>query len=677
MRRFRPLPAPVEPKLSPRILSMGDPEVEIDASTSTARRGSHRLLRPEIEHLLGPQGPLAAALPGFEHRAPQVEMAVAVADAFREGGELLVEAGTGTGKTLAYLIPAVLSGQRVVVSTGTKNLQEQLFYKDLPLLRKALGVPFQASLMKGRSNYLCLSRYDQFAVQPSFRQFAVADHFDTLTRWAPVTKTGDRAEIPGFPEDVEFWGRISAKSETCVGKECRDFERCWVTRLRQQAAESDIIVVNHHLLFADLLVREGSYGEVLPDYDFLVLDEAHQIEDVATQYFGVTVSSLRVEELARDAAALWERRTPRRRPLEQLRTLRQLAQQFFDAYRDGGDRFRIVPGEEPPGASRLYDSLREQIGRLSVDLKGIPEPDESTVALARRSAEILFDLERILSNSDPESVSWCEMRERSVVLRCSPINVSEMVSKCLLERKRSVILTSATLSIEGSLDYTRRRLGSHPREQKVLPSPFDFSRQTVLYVPRDMPVPRHPAFLDKVAEEVLALTRASRGRAFVLFTSFANLHATREHLNTRIQFPLLVQGEAPRGELLDRFRATQGAVLLATSSFWEGVDVAGDQLSCVIIDKLPFAVPGDPLVAARIDWIEAQGGNGFDDYQVPMAILGLKQGLGRLIRSRSDRGVLAVLDSRLLRMGYGRRFLASLPPFPVIHRREGVVEFFG
>jgi len=384
VRRFRPLPAPVEPKLSPRILSMGDPEVEIDASTSTARRGSHRLLRPEIEHLLGPQGPLAAALPGFEHRAPQVEMAVAVADAFREGGELLVEAGTGTGKTLAYLIPAVLSGQRVVVSTGTKNLQEQLFYKDLPLLRKALDVPFQASLMKGRSNYLCLSRYDQFAVQPSFRQFAEADHFDTLTRWAPVTKTGDRAEIPGFPEDVEFWGRISAKSETCVGKECRDFERCWVTRLRQQAAESDIIVVNHHLLFADLLVREGSYGEVLPDYDFLVLDEAHQIEDVATQYFGVTVSSLRVEELARDAAALWERRTPRRRPLEQLRTLRQLAQQFFDAYRDGGDRFRIVPGEEPPGAARLYDSLREQIGRLSVDLKGIPEPDESTVALSRR-----------------------------------------------------------------------------------------------------------------------------------------------------------------------------------------------------------------------------------------------------------------------------------------------------
>jgi ATP-dependent DNA helicase DinG len=655
---------------------MSDSEIEINTGTSTARRGLHRLIGTEIEELLGPLGPLASELPGFEHRAPQVEMAVAVADAFREGGQLLVEAGTGTGKTLAYLIPAVLSGQKVVISTGTKNLQEQLFYKDLPLLRRTLGVPFTACLMKGRSNYLCLSRFDEFAIQPSFRELDQAEHFDTLARWAPITKTGDRAEIPGFPENVEFWSRLSAKSETCVGKECRDFERCWVTRLRQQATESDIIIVNHHLLFADLLVREGAYGEVLPDYDFLVLDEAHQVEDVATQYFGLTVSSFRVEELARDVASQWEARSPRRhRSLEQVRILRRAAQEFFEAYRVGKDRFRITKGAEPSGAARLYETLRHEMERLAADLKGIPEPDESTVALARRSAEIVFDLERILTNSDEESVSWCESRERSVVLHSSPINVSEMVSKSLLERKRSVILTSATLSIDGSLDYTRKRLGSTPRDQKVLPSPFDFSRQTVLYVPRDMPAPRDPKFIQRVAEEVLALTKASRGRAFVLFTSFANLHATRELVGDRIQFPLLVQGEAPRSELLDRFRDTPGAVLLATSSFWEGVDVVGEQLSCVIIDKLPFAVPGDPLVSSRIDWVESRGGSGFHDYQVPMAILGLKQGLGRLIRSRSDRGVLTLLDSRVLRMGYGERFLASLPPFPLVHRREEAVAF--
>ncbi len=636
-----------------------------------------RLSSTEIASLLGPQGPLVTSFPEFEHRQSQVEMAVAVAEAFREGGELLVEAGTGTGKTLAYLIPAVVSGQRVVISTGTKNLQEQLFYKDIPLVRKALGRHFSACLMKGRGNYLCLLRYAQFANQPTFRFMKESTHFDTLERWAKVTKTGDRADIPGFPENLEFWTKISARSENCVGKECPEYERCYVTRLRQKAAESQIIVVNHHLLFADLVVREGSYGEVLPKYDHLVVDEAHQIEDVATQYFGAVVSSFRIEELARDIAAAWESRGSKRgSDPPELRTMRRVSQDFFEQYRNGKDRYRIGGEGELPQRRRSYERLRQELQRVESSVKSMPSPDEATVALCRRAAEISFDLDRILSASDPESVSWCEIRERSVALRSSPINVSELVKSHLLEPKRSVVLTSATLAVDGTFDYVTRQLGVEPRDKKVLASPFSFSQQAILYIPQDMPQPRHPSFTQRAAEEVLALTRASRGRAFVLFTSFANLHAVRKRIESRLGYPLLVQGQAPRGELLERFKTTQGAVLLATSSFWEGVDVVGEQLSCVIIDKLPFAVPADPLVSARIDSVEREGGNAFNDFQVPMAILGLKQGLGRLIRSRNDRGVLAVLDSRLLHKRYGRRFLASLPSCPLTHQHQDIEGFF-
>ncbi len=631
----------------------------------------------EISGLLGPEGPLSTVLNGFETRHSQMEMAAAIADTFREGGELLVEAGTGTGKTLAYLIPAVLSGQRVVISTGTKNLQEQIFYKDIPLVRRALQKDFSASLMKGRANYLCRLRFDEFSRQPTFRFFSEADHFDTLVRWARMTKTGDRADVPGLPENLEFWSKISARSDNCVGRECRDFEHCYVTRLRQRAAESQIVVVNHHLLLADLIIREGSYGEVLPPYDYLIVDEAHQLEDVATQYFGASVSNVRVDELARDAEAAWdERRGGHRRQVQDLRGLRRISKEFFELYRGRKDRYRVGGEAESPERLRAFGNLNSRLEQVGALLKTIPEPDESTVALCRRSAEIALELKRILEASDPEAVSWCEQRERSVVLRSSPINVSELVRRYLFEPKRAVVLTSATLAVEGSFDYISRQLGVQPQDERVLASPFDFSRQTILYVPRHMPSPRHHTFADKAAEEVMAITGASRGRAFVLFTSFANLYAVKDRIEGQLEFPLLVQGEMPRGELLERFKTTAGAVLLATSSFWEGVDVVGEQLSCVIIDKLPFAVPADPLVSARIEWVEQQGGNGFQDFQVPMAILGLKQGLGRLIRSRSDRGVLAVLDSRLVNMSYGRRFLASLPPCPLTHDRRDISGFF-
>jgi ATP-dependent DNA helicase DinG len=649
-------------------------------SLNRVERGLDALDTERVREILGPGGPLAASLPGFEHREAQQEMAAAVADVLREGGELLVEAGTGTGKTLAYLIPAILSGQRVVVSTGTKNLQEQLFYKDIPQVRKALNLPFTACLMKGRGNYLCLARFAQFQAQPAFRFFEEASHFDTLQRWSQMTKAGDRSEIPGVPEKLDFWKGISARSENCVGKECSDYDRCYVTKLRQRAAESEIIIVNHHLLFADLVVRQGAYGEVIPDYDFLVLDEAHQLEDVATANFGLTVSSAVVEELAHDAEKAWNGRSARaRQALAELKRLRGAGQELFQTFRprDGKeDRYRLRPKSMTPAQERAVDVFRRQLTRIREGLEGIPEPDESTVALSRRAGEIDIDLEVIVSAADPQAVSWCERRERSVALRSSPIRVAPMVRSMLLDRKRAVVLTSATLAVDESFDYISSRLGVERGRGRLLPSPFDYRSQALFYVPRHLPPPKDPRFTRSAAEEIRHLLHASRGRAFLLFTSFANLHAVRKELEPDLPFPLLVQGETSRGEILDSFRETPGAVLLATSSFWEGVDVMGEQLSLVVIDKLPFAVPSDPLVSARMDFVTGTGGNAFAEYQVPMAVLTLKQGLGRLIRSKSDRGVVAVLDSRLSTMAYGKRFFSSLPPFRLTHDRHEVEGFF-
>jgi len=650
-------------------------------SLNGVERGLDALDPERVRDILGPSGPFSVSLPGFEHREAQQEMAAAVADVLREGGELLVEAGTGTGKSLAYLVPAILSGQRVVISTGTKNLQEQLFYKDIPLVRKALNLPFTACLMKGRGNYLCLARYAQFQAQPAFRFFEEASHFETLQRWSQMTKSGDRSEIPGVPEKLDFWKGISARSENCVGKECPDYDRCYVTKLRQKAAESELIVVNHHLLFADLVVRQGAYGEVIPDYDYLVLDEAHQLEDVATANFGLTVSSAVVEELVQDAEKAWNGRRERsraRQALSELKRLRGSSQELFQSYRprDGKeDRYRLRPMSATPDQERAVDGFRRQLSRVREGLEGIPEPDESTVALSRRASEIDVDLEVIVGAADPEAVSWCEKRERSTALRSSPIRVAPMVRSMLLDRKRAVILTSATLAVDESFDYVSSRLGVGTDRGRLLPSPFDYRSQALFYVPRQLPPPKDPAFIQCAADEIRLLLHASRGRAFLLFTSFANLHAVRKEL-AGLPFPLFVQGDASRGEILDSFRETPGAVLLATSSFWEGVDVMGEQLSLVVIDKLPFAVPSDPLVSARMDFVTSTGGNAFGDYQVPMAILTLKQGLGRLIRSRSDRGVVAVLDSRLSTMPYGRRFVGSLPPFRLTHDRDDVERFF-
>ena len=654
-------------------------------------------LSAAVSEVFAPEGTLARALPGFETRPAQLQMADAVAAAFADGGILLAEAGTGTGKTLAYLVPAILSRQRVLISTGTKNLQEQIFFKDLPVLRASLGIDFSATYMKGRGNYLCLHRFDALrnegaqAAFPSFVTSADEAHqLRLIERWVGGTETGDRAEIEELPEDLPFWKEISASAENCIGTDCPRYNDCFVTLMRQRAAASDVVIVNHHLLCADAAVRQSAYGEVIPECSHAIIDEAHQLEDVATQYFGRAVSSHRVDDLARDGMRLLATNMVADREradsiATDLQRIKDYARTFFAGLQAlrfelpgaqfGDARARIGPSQTARFAEEgagLTGALQGLVSDISLS-KDAPE---DVIALGRRAAELRDDLEFLIRADDPAYVFYLELRGRAVYLRASPIDVSEIVREVLFDRMRVTVLTSATLSVDKSFEYLRQRLGIRRASEIRLDSEFDYAKQSVLYLPRRMPDPRSPQFADAASREVLELLRRSRGRAFVLFTSYANLRQVQRVAEAELEYPILVQGTAPRSALLRDFKATPNAVLLATSSFWQGVDVVGDALSCVIIDKLPFASPGDPITAARIEAINARGGSAFGDYQIPLAILALKQGLGRLLRHRDDRGVLAVLDPRLKTMGYGRRFLDSLPPAPITHTLDDVARFF-
>ena len=642
------------------------------------------------------EGTLGRTLPGYEPRDGQRQMAEAVAGVVENGGTLLAEAGTGTGKTLAYLVPAILSGHRVLVSTGTKNLQEQICFKDVPALLDALDVPFTATLMKGRGNYLCLHRLSQLEASDSATLFGGAEDpvrgvfLPVIQDWAERTETGDRAELAELPEDLPLWREIAAEADACLGADCPQYDDCFLTRMRRRAAESDVVIVNHHLLCADASVRHGAFGEVIPSSPVLVVDEAHQLEDVVTQYFGVSVGQPRLDDLVRDGERLLGTWTIEDHQKEQvaraLRRVGDLGGVFFAALltaRTGAAESRQrYTTESVAGIADEADLLVGALERLETALAaaapsiGTLEANEAAEAIHRRVGELRSALRFLIRADDADFVYYVEPRSRGLVLRASPIDVSRIVGEALFDRFRAVILTSATLAVDGSFDYVRGRLGLRQAEELRVASEFDYTRQALVYLPRRMPQPRAPDFAEAVAREATALLTRSRGRAFVLFTSYRVLHAARPFLEMSLPYPTLVQGTAPRSALLERFRSTPNAVLLATSSFWQGVDVAGDALSCVVIDKLPFASPGDPVTAARIDAVAARGGDAFGEYQVPLAILALQQGLGRLIRHRGDRGVLAILDPRLRTMGYGRRFLASLPPAPVTHDLEIVDRFF-
>ena len=644
--------------------------------------------------VFGAGGALAQALPGYEPRASQAAMADAVADVMVEGGVLLAEAGTGTGKTLAYLVPAILSRQRVLVSTGTKNLQEQIFFKDIPTLRDALDVPFTATCMKGRANYLCLHRLDQLHDGSGP---ASHDVFLPIVReWSARTETGDRAELLDLPEDLPFWSEVSATADTCLGTECPRYTECFVTRMRQRAAESDVVIVNHHLLCADAAVRRNTFGEVIPACAHIVVDEAHQLEDIATQYFGFGISNYRLEDYARDVERFSRSgavTTPQAvTELDKgVARVRDHARAFFSeiafAHRTS-DRLRAEErvratdatlGDVRTAAAFLSGALDAIEGTLALLARpgddDVP-PGQDATTLARRAGELREELRALLRADDPAYVYFVEFRGKGIVLRAAPIDVSGIMRELLFDRMRTTVLTSATLTVDGTFEYVRGRLGIGACDEIQLRSEFDYTRQAILYLPRRMPDPRLPDFATAAGREVIEILKRTRGRAFVLFTSYASLRAVQAMAEMALDYPILVQGTAPRSQLLTRFRETPHSVLLATSSFWQGVDVVGDALSCVIIDKLPFASPGDPVTAARIDALKIRGEEPFDTYQVPLAILALQQGLGRLIRHRTDRGVLAVLDPRLRTKGYGRRFLASLPPAPVVHDLGAIEGFF-
>ena len=657
-----------------------------------------------MEEVFGPGGLISQHHPNYEYRPGQVEMAEAVNNILKDGGISLIEAGTGTGKTLAYLIPALAAGRRVLVSTATKNLQEQLHKKDIPFLQNIIPREFKVTCMKGRSNYVCLYRLKKSAATPILEGLDDLDHFDQIRKWSAESETGDRAELTDLPEDLSFWHEIDARAETCLGQKCPEFDACFITRMRREAMEADVVIVNHHLFFADLALRGGDYGAVLPDYNTVIFDEAHELEDVAASYFGTSVSNYRVADLVQDAHKLEIKEADQQGELiKAIARLTQRSDTFWLSFR-GDDQDSSAQNGERSGAwhsqrstyrrrggatgsldgrypltssyfaradregnitttttGEAYIALAKAIARLITTLGVVKDPPAELDNIVRRAESLKFDLEFIASCAEPDFVYWFEKRGRGTFINATPIDVSGILEENLFAKVQTAVLTSATMTAGRSFDFIKGRLGIRDARELIVESHFDFQKQAVLYLPRRMPDPRSNEFLNASVDEIVHILEATRGRAFVLFTSLSSMRDAYEQVKDRIDFPTLIQGQGSKAGLLDRFRNTEGAVLFATSSFWQGVDVQGEALSCVIISKLPFAVPSDPVVAARQKYIDDQGGNSFYEYSVPQAAITLKQGLGRLIRSTTDRGVLSILDPRLKTKSYGRVFLQSIP----------------
>ena len=648
-----------------------------------------------LYQFFAPGGLLSRAHPAYEFRRGQLEMAQAVEEALEERRHLIVEAGTGTGKTLAYLMPVIRSGKRVLISTGTKNLQEQLFYKDIPFLAQTLYPNGESGLrvcyMKGRGNYLCRKKLYDLTGQPVLSGLEEIEQYRAISAWEKTTQTGDRAELTSLPETSALWPKLDARAETCLGQKCSAWDKCFITEMHRRAMESDIIIVNHHLFFADLAIKQASEyapdAGILPEVGAVIFDEAHELENVAGSYFGVSVSNLRFEEIARDVEGSLQRNHLSSSTLVgAARSLRECSQFFFALLPPGEGRFAFQNRREfLEENGDEFIALMQALTRLGSELHNLSQKPEEVFSFIRRIDELRAQLGFLMESEDRNTVFWIERRggrgvsrdKRNVFLQATPIDVSTILKSCLFDQLECAVLTSATLAVGGGFEYIRSRLGLEHAREIVLPSHFDYEKQAMLYVPPDLPDPRTPHFALRASERIRQLLDITRGRAFCLFTSYAQMNEVYQRLLGELEFPMLRQGDAPKTALLEEFRATPNAVLFATSSFWQGVDVQGEQLSCVIIDRLPFAVPGDPVIAARIRAVDEAGGNAFFQFQVPAAVITLKQGFGRLIRSLHDRGLLCVLDNRILKKQYGKVFLESLPPYRRTTRMDQVSSFFG
>ncbi|MGD8999252.1 MAG: ATP-dependent DNA helicase [Granulosicoccaceae bacterium] len=626
---------------------------------------------------LGEQGLLAEHIANFAPRAEQQGMAQAVEQAIVDNQVLVCEAGTGTGKTFAYLVPALLSGKKVIISTGTKTLQDQLFHRDLPTVRRALGVPVQVSQLKGRANYLCLHRLELAAEQGRFRSKQMLSDWRKVQSWSKQTTAGDIAELAELAEDAPIWPHVTSTVDNCLGQDCGQFNDCYLVKARRRAQEAEIVVINHHLLLADLALKEEGFGELLPGANAFVIDEAHQLPETAGQFFGITVSSRQLLELARDI---------RTEQLRDARDMKALAQQADELEKVAYD-LRLVAGEHKgrqrwqafmanKQVVRHLDELMACLQTLADSLEPAAERGRGLENCLRRVSSNLERLALLREQNDAAHVRWCEIYTRGLALHATPLDVAGIFRSHIEARPASWIFTSATLAVGDSFDYFIKRMGIPEAHTAQWSSPFDYAQQARLYMPKAMPEPNTQGYVPAVVEAALPVIKASRGHAFVLFTSYRALNIAHELFADKLDYPLFVQGSAPRSELLRRFRETPNAVLLGTGSFWEGVDVRGEALSCVIIDKLPFAMPDDPVLQARLDALRESGGNPFMDYQLPTAVIALKQGAGRLIRDGDDYGVLMLCDPRLYSKPYGRIFRNSLPPMQVTRELADVQQFF-